>query len=96
MSDLGETFRAMNAESKERRTRNRENSAQMLQAAGIEFRSANRGAHLMIKRPDGGRIDFWPGTGKWIDNVSHSKKRGVRPLVHHLKSLEIAWRLATQ
>lgn len=70
-------YDAMKAESKERRARNRERSAQMLRDAGITFEERNAGAHLVVA----GRYDFWPGTGLWVARGDKTKRRGVHSLV---------------
>lgn len=75
-------FEALRKKSQEKRAENRENSAEILRQAGIEFTSYNHGAHLKVIGPKC-VIDFWPGTGKWICcNVSG---RGVYNLIRMIK-----------
>lgn len=85
MGDMGEFWNdikpAMKEASKERRRANRENSADMLRACGIEFESRNGGAHLIVKGRLGQTIDFWPGTGKFIVRKPHRTGRGVRQVM---------------
>lgn len=82
MSDT-EMWSAYKERSKTRRASNRENSAEMLEQAGIPFVSKNEGAHLIVE----GRecyIDFWPGTGKWHSRDG-AKGFGVRNLLEFVK-----------
>lgn len=59
---------------RDKRANNREYSTKLLTELGVNFTSHNNGAHLIIKNGDQ-RIDFWPGTGKWI--VCDFTSRGV-------------------
>jgi len=80
MGDMGDDFNAWKKHKQEKRASNRDNSAELLMAEGIEFESKNIGAHLIVK--GGGKIiDFWPGTGLWIVRGSINKRRGVRQLI---------------
>lgn len=52
---------AMQEASKQRRAFNRDSSAALLRANGVQFESKNDGAHLIVHAK--GRVfDFWPGT----------------------------------
>ncbi|HEX5461853.1 MAG TPA: hypothetical protein VFX20_17955 [Steroidobacteraceae bacterium] len=82
MSDMGEDFRAYREHWQEKRADNREQSTQILTDCGIGFISRNMGAHLTVTHA-GKIVDFWPGTGKWIDRAG-PKGRGVFPLLRHL------------
>ena len=82
MSDIGETFRAARLASQEKRQQNRENSAEVLKAHGINFTSKNGGAHLVVKEKS--IIDFWPGTGLWIDRENSASGRGVFKLIKYI------------
>lgn len=83
MGDMGEIFNAMKDESKERRARNRQSSAELLKSRGIEFEEKNCGAHLIITHS--GRVfDFWPGTGKWTERGTNKYRRGVKNLLKRL------------
>lgn len=84
MSEIGEMFEGFAEASKLRRASNRENSASILSDHRVHFVSKNDGAHLIVKN-NGKVVDFWPGTGLWIDRSNQSKKaRGVFPLLKHL------------
>ena len=69
-------FEVMRKDSQNRRQQNRKNSAKILQEAEVKFTSHNEGAHLVVDGPTG-KIDFWPGTGKFIVRGKGSKGRGV-------------------
>jgi len=83
MGDMGEVFNEMKEGSKKRRARNRKQSPKLLEGAGIPFESKNGGAHLIVEGREC-RIDFWPGTGRWI---SRNGKRGfgVKALIRYVK-----------
>ena len=83
MGDVGETFNAMREAGKEKRERNRESSPKILRQHDIEFEEKNMGAHLIVKH-NGYVIDFWPGTGKWIDRATSKHRRGVYGLMRHI------------
>lgn len=87
MSDMGEDFRAMREHGQQRRAANREDSPALLRQHGVTFDSRNNGAHLIVKHA-GKTVDFWPGTGKWIDRFAPSGRapngRGVFKLLKHL------------
>lgn len=76
-----------NEESKERRARNRESSAEILKSIGVEFESKNGGAHLVIRLPDR-MIDFWPGTGTFIDRKTNYHGRGVFNLTKRMSKIK--------
>lgn len=74
---------AMDKASQERRSNNRDSSAQVLQQAGIAFTTSNGGVHLVVTAGTK-TIDFWPGTGLWIVRGDKKKWRGVRNLINHI------------
>jgi hypothetical protein len=76
-------------ESKERRARNRQMSAQMLTAHRIDFESKNDGSHLVITLHDR-IIDFWPGTGSFTDRKTNNTGRGARNLVRKIAKIKAA------
>lgn len=82
--DMSDHLAAMREESKQRRQRNREHAPTVLQAEGIVVVAHNGGAHLVVA----GRVDYWPGTGLWIDRITKTKRRGIRPLVQFVKGLK--------
>lgn len=83
--DMGAMWRAVKESKKQKRANNRFKSAQLLREAGMQFESKNFDAHLIVKH--GGRVvDFWPGTGLWIDRKPGSSRAyGVRALMTHLR-----------
>jgi len=80
MGDVGETFKMMKDQNKEKRASNRGTSAEILKARGFLFDVRNHGAHLIVWYLDGA-VDFWPGTGKWIVRDTKKIGRGVFSLV---------------
>lgn len=78
--DMGEFWRGVKEQSQQKRATNREDSAQMLKAAGVEFQDHNLGAHLIVTAPNT-LVDFWPGTGLWTPRSTKKSKRGVRSLI---------------
>jgi hypothetical protein len=67
-----------------KRAENRKNSTGMLDGRGISYTSHNNGAHLKVQVAHG-LVDFWPGTGKWIDPVKKLTSRGVAGLLAHVQ-----------
>ena len=84
MGDVGETFNAHKAASAVKRAENRENSTALLEACKVDFQAKNDGAHLIINH-GGVMLDFWPGTGKWVNRATKKDGRGVFPLLRHIK-----------
>lgn len=84
MSDA-EMWKAHHAESQAKREGNRNYGAQQLTAKGIAFESKNGGAHLIVRHA-GRVLDFWPGTGRWIQRGTEAKHRGVASLIRFVKA----------
>lgn len=88
MGDMGDHWRdvrpAMQERSRQKRASNRESSAKRLAAEGIDFETKNDGAHLIVTA-NGRTVDFWPGTGLWIERGTQGQKRGVQRLINELK-----------
>lgn len=74
-------------ESQERRANNRRESARILAEEGINYSLHNDGAHIVVDH-NGRQIDFWPGTGLWIDRHWQKRRRGVRPLIDYIKTFK--------
>lgn len=55
---------------------NREHSPNLLREFGFSFAVKNNGARLVVQVAHGA-VDFFPGTGLWIDRVSGARGRGV-------------------
>lgn len=87
MSEIGEDFKALREESKERRGVYRKIAKNLLRRKGICFDERNQGAHLIVESP-GGKIDFWPGTGKFIVRKSGAVGRGVFNLLRVIEGQE--------
>lgn len=80
MGDEGDFWKDVREARKDKRAANRDDSAALLNAAGIEYTSKNGGAHLIV-RGHAGTADFWPGTGLWRLRGSTQQHRGVRKLI---------------
>lgn len=78
-----ELWSAMKAHSQEKRANNRQASQLLLVEAGINFKSNNGGAHLVIV-DHGATYDFWPGTGKWCKRGGNYF-RGVHSLMREIR-----------
>jgi len=84
MGDMGDLFNDWRKVKQEKRSANRQSSAEMLRGAGIAFEERNGGAHLIVE----GRVDFWPGTGLWIQRGTNSKQRGVQALIRFIRATQ--------
>jgi hypothetical protein len=87
MSDLADDFRALRESRKKKRSHNRQQSRKLLDQWNIEYTVHNMGAHFIVEVPgtDGEqKVDFWPGTGKWIPRGSNKHGRGVKKLLTYL------------
>lgn len=80
---MDEFWQGMREESSEKRELNRKQSTYLLTQLGLELESKNGGAHLIVRYQQL-VIDFWPGTGLWIERGRKHKSRGVFPLLKHL------------
>jgi hypothetical protein len=92
MGDVGDLWREVapewKARSQQKRAKNRESSAKLLVARGIKFRIENNGAHIIITHVVP-HIDFWPGTGLWIQrNTNTFKKKEGRGVAHLIRYIE--------
>lgn len=79
MSELGDTFKEMRQQRRDKKASNLTNSVQMLQQRGVPFKTFNGGIHLRVCNA----VDYWPSTGLWMHNGK--RKRGVFKLLHYLK-----------
>lgn len=82
VGDMGEMFKDWAKVKQDKRARNRDASAALLTQAQIPFVVKNEGAHLIVD----GRIDFWPGTGKWIQRGTSAHHRGVEGLIRFVRA----------
>lgn len=84
---------SLKAESIQRRATNRERSAALLTSLGVDFKSCNDGAHLIVTH-EGTTVDFWPGTGKYKSRAPGTPYgRGV---FHMLKLLGVDTKAAKE
>lgn len=70
-------------QSRQRRARNRRESAATLTAHGVTYTVRNDGAHLVVTHA-GTVVDFWPGTGLYQPRGSDTRGRGVFNLLRAL------------
>lgn len=75
MGDMGDTFRAMREDSKERKASNYKQSLALLKAHGHQVVQLSD-THFRI-----GRFDFWPSTGKYLNRETKRYSRGVFNLI---------------
>ncbi len=88
MSELDgytEAYDALRQERLEKRRRNTESSTRILSDSGIEFRSYNNGAHLLVDE-----FDFWPSTGLFIDRQAGTRGRGVFNMIDIIRKRGLA------
>jgi hypothetical protein len=83
--EVSDIYKVLYQRSKEKRANNRDASAKMLTDYNVRYLALNQGAHLVIQYDDL-IIDFWPGTGLWIDRATRIKKRGVRNLINYVQN----------
>lgn len=82
MGDMGDTFNALKEESRNRRKRYRDYAPGILTDAGVNFKIFNAGAHIIIMSKDSRPIiDFWPGTGLFINRKTRVRGRGIKNLI---------------
>lgn len=86
--DRHEYHQIMKQRTQDKRASNRNNSAAYLDYKEIIYQEKNNGAHLIVEG-NVGYIDFWPGTGRWIDRSSGTKGFGVRNLVTFIVSPKV-------
>lgn len=80
MGDMREVYKAMKESKRTRHAANRKLYANLLNQAGVPFSTNNDGVHLIVDGGDSGKIDFWPGTGKWIARSGKNGK-GISTLL---------------
>ena len=81
MSEMGEAFEGWREMKQQKRASNRETSILLLLSRGIGIEAIkNIDAHVIVNH-GGHVVDFWPGTGLWIDRATKCKKRGVLKLI---------------
>ncbi len=73
MGDMGDAFRAMKADKKQRHADWYEQNLEILVASGIPF--TDKGETLLFREGKGWRADFYPSTGRWKD-LANNKMRG--------------------
>lgn len=84
--EMAEEFERRKEESKIKRRNNRENAPKVLEGGGIQHIVKNNGAHIIIQIGGDDKIDFWPGTGKWIPRDTQQHERGILDLIRYIKA----------
>ena len=86
MSDpeIYEYFNAMRERSREKRKMNAATSPGYLKANGVYFEQKSP-SHFHVFG-QGCVVDFWPGTGLWIDSKNLRRGRGVKKLAAYIKN----------
>lgn len=82
MSEVSDMWRDLKKSRQLNRAKNRDQSAAILRAAGIDFYTHNDGAHLIVQAKT--VIDFWPGTGRWKDRADGHTAFGVKSLIKYI------------
>jgi hypothetical protein len=86
MTEMGDLFRALKEESSRKRADNRVNGAALLHKNDVAFESKNDGAHLIVDAGVKGKIDYWPGTGRWTVRLGGRTGRGINKLLGMIKN----------
>lgn len=82
---MKELFKEMRKRSQEKRSANKEKSAELLKNSGINFERKNYGNHLIILTEP--KIDFYPSTGLWKVRGDNKNHRGVMALLKYLRKM---------
>jgi hypothetical protein len=84
MSEDSEMWAAVRRNSQEKRRRNEVESIAVLRRCGIRFELLSaESSHYRV-----GRFSFWPTTGKFYDETTGEKGRGVFNLINIIQSLK--------
>jgi hypothetical protein len=83
MGDMIDMYRDLKEIDKERRAENRSTGYKALVDAGFGFEAKNGGTHFIVQT-DRGRVDYWPGTEKWL-LVGAGYSRGLDAFLSHFK-----------
>lgn len=67
MGDMREVFDLLREDRRERRDARREKNDGAIRESGLPWKSRNDGASWILRSPEYPRVDFFPGTGRWID-----------------------------
>lgn len=80
MGDMGDIFRAMRDDKKERHAKNYDENHALARALHLSFETKNGGEHLVFDFC-GEVADFWPSSGKWFQRRQKKYGHGLRALV---------------
>lgn len=84
MSEMGELFKAMREQAREKRANNTTSSTALLLSSKLQIESKNNGSHIVVMGKNG-VADFWPSTGLWIVRGQKKRRRGVKKLIDWAK-----------
>ena len=77
MSEDGEVWAALRAESQQKKRKNKESSLQILKSKGVVYQCLSEGAgHYRI-----GEYDIWLSTGKFVHRPTGKYGRGIYNLL---------------
>jgi hypothetical protein len=89
VGDMGDVFRDMREHKRATRDERFQKNMQALMDSGVGFSyDPERNPHVVLLRAEGVSIDFYPGTGRWKDNLrgqavgrggAAAMLRGLRP-----------------
>lgn len=80
MGEQVEHFRAAHKIDQQERAERREVALRTLRQHDVGFVAWNDGAHLLVR----GRVDYWPGRGRWRARDTREEGRGVWSLLRFL------------
>lgn len=81
MSEDGDIWRAIHEDRRKKRWSNNRQSLALLRSLGSEYKTLNESvSHYRV-----GDFDFWPTTGKFYNQRTGQKGRGVRNLIRIVK-----------
>jgi hypothetical protein len=74
-----EFWRGRRHRSQQIRAEKRDSAPALLHREKLSFAVRNEGTHYIVAGKHGS-VDFWPGTGLWIDRATNQRGRGIREL----------------
>ena len=79
---MKETWDALRQKKQEQRAENRVSGRQAILDAGYNVEFRNFGTNLIVEK----RVDFWPGTGRWIERETKRRGFGAESLIEWLRN----------
>lgn len=65
MSGMGEIYRDMTANKKERHKEWKTINTDIIESSGLKFESTNNGETILFREHEQIKVDFYPSTGRW-------------------------------